>query len=353
MAAALLIALLGAAPAAAQDLGGFLDAFADELTADERNNIEIFEQASPSVVFVTNTQFRRRRFSLNVLEIPRGRGTGFVWDASGLIVTNFHVVYGADRITITLASGRSYEGQVVGRAPEKDLALLRIEAPDEALRALPLGDSAALAVGRKVLAIGNPFGLDTTLTVGVVSALGREIKSLNDRTIKDVIQTDAAINPGNSGGPLLDSRGRLVGVNTAIYSPTGASAGIGFAIPVNTLKTLIPQLEEHGRLLRPVLGVDLLDDYTSQRFGVEGVAILAVREGYPAEQAGMLGVREDRRGNIYLGDVITAINDVAVTDRDELLTALEKFQPGDRVRVTAQRDDQTQEYDILLAAPDG
>ncbi len=321
-------------------------------TDDEKNNIAVFENASPSVVFVTNTQLRRQRFSYNVMEIPRGSGTGFIWDESGLIVTNFHVVFGANRITITLQSNKSYEAEVIGTAPEKDLALLKINAPDEDLRPLPLGDSTALAVGRKVLAIGNPFALDTTLTVGVVSALGREIKSITNRTIKNVIQTDAAINPGNSGGPLLDSKGRLIGVNTAIYSPSGASAGIGFAIPVNTVKNIVPQLIEHGKLIRPVMGIETLTDYWTRRLRVKGIAILAVREGMPADKAGMIGVREDQRGTIHLGDVIIAINGESVTNEDSLLTQIEKYQPGDTVEVTTLRDEKIHTYDVTLAAPD-
>ena len=225
------------------------------------------------MVFVTNTKLRRQRFSLNVSEIPQGTGTGFIWDRSGIIVTNFHVVYRANKITITTHSNRSYEAKVIGAAPEKDIALLKIDASGELLEPLPLGDSSALAVGRKVLAIGNPFGLDSTLTVGVVSALGREIKSLNQRTIRDVIQTDAAINPGNSGGPLLNSSGQIIGVNTAIRSPSGASAGIGFAIPINTLKNIVPQLIEHGKVVRPVMGVELLSDYWTKSLGARGVAI--------------------------------------------------------------------------------
>lgn len=324
---------------------------APHLTSDEQNNIQVFESASPSVVFVTNTQLRRQFFSPNVMEIPRGSGTGFVWDESGLIVTNFHVVYGANRITITLESNKSYEAEVVGTAPEKDIALLRIDAPDENLRPIPLGDSASLAVGRKVLAIGNPFALDTTLTVGVISALGREIKSITNRTIKNVIQTDAAINPGNSGGPLLDSQGQLVGVNTAIYSPSGASAGIGFAIPVNTLKSIVPQLIEHGRLIRPVLGIETLPDYWTRRLRVKGVAILSVREGMPADQAGMIGVREDRFGNVHPGDVIIAINGENVVNEDSLLTQLERYQPGDAIEVTTLRDDEIHNYRVTLAEP--
>ncbi|MFP6804219.1 MAG: trypsin-like peptidase domain-containing protein [Pseudomonadales bacterium] len=321
------------------------------LTDDEQNNISVFKSASPSVVFVTNTQLRRQRFSLNVMEIPRGSGTGFIWDESGLIVTNYHVVQGANKITIELQSNKSYQATVVGSAPEKDIALLKIDAPNEDLKPLPLGDSTSLAVGRKVLAIGNPFALDTTLTVGVVSALGREIKSITNRTIKNVIQTDAAINPGNSGGPLLNSNGQLVGVNTAIYSPTGASAGIGFAIPVNALKVIIPQLIEHGKLIRPVLGIETLTDYWTRRLRVKGVAILSVREGLPAAKAGMVGVREDRRGKIHLGDVIIAINGQNVINEDSLLNQLEQFSPGDTIDVTTLKDEKIRNYNVQLVAP--
>lgn len=325
---------------------------AEVLTADERNNIEVFSDVSPSVVFVTNTQLRRRLFSPNVMEIPRGSGTGFIWDESGLIVTNFHVVAGASKITITLASGRTYEAEAVGGAPEKDIALLRIDAPEEVLKPIVLGDSERLAVGRKVLAIGNPFALDTSLSVGVVSALGREIRSVSNRTIKNVIQTDAAINPGNSGGPLLNSMGQLVGVNTAIYSPSGASAGIGFAIPVNTLKVIIPQLIEHGTLYRPVMGIETLTDYWAKRLQVKGVAILSVKPGFPAAMAGMVGVREDIRGNIHLGDVIVAIEGEPVTNEDSLLSMLEQFEPGDTIKVTTLRDDEIQNYSVTLTAPE-
>ena len=267
-------------------------------------------------------------------------------------MTNFHVVYGANKITIELQSNKSYQATVVGSAPEKDIALLKIDAPNEDLRPLPLGDSASLAVGRKVLAIGNPFALDTTLTVGVVSALGREIKSITNRTIKNVIQTDAAINPGNSGGPLLNSNGELVGVNTAIYSPSGASAGIGFAIPVNAVKVIIPQLIEHGKLIRPVMGIESLTDYWTQRLRVKGVAILSVRKGFPADKAGMVGVREDQRGNIHLGDVIIAINGENVTNEDSLLSLLEQFKPGDTVEVTTLKDEEIHNYNVQLVAPE-
>ena len=324
------------------------------LTDDESNNIAVFRNASPSVVFVTNTQFRRQLFSLNVMEIPKGSGTGFIWDEDGLIVTNYHVVYRANKITITLQSGNSYDAEIVGASPEKDIALLRIDAPGEKLKAIVLGDSNSLSVGRKVLAIGNPFALDTTLTVGVVSALGREIKSMSNRTIKNVIQTDAAINPGNSGGPLLDSMGRLVGVNTAIFSPSGASAGIGFAIPVNTVKLIVPQLLNYGRLYRPVLGIETLTltDYWAARLRIKGVAILSVKKNLPAERAGMIGVREDRRGSIHLGDVIIAIDDEPVTNEDTLLSLLELHEPGDRVKVTTLKNEKIHNYEVTLGSPE-
>ena len=321
------------------------------LTNDESNNIKVFSDVSPSVVYVTNTQQVRQRFSFNVMEIDRGAGTGFIWDDSGLVVTNFHVIYQAHKVMITLQSGKTYDAEIVGLAPDKDIALLRIDAPSEVLKPIPRGDSSELVVGRKVLAIGNPFQLDTTLTVGVVSALGREIKSLSNRTIKNVIQTDAAINPGNSGGPLLDSMGRLVGVNTSIISPSGANAGIGFAIPVNTVKLIVPQLIQHGRLYRPVLGIEPVPDNWSKRNGINGVGIMAVQEGLPADRAGMVGIREDWRGYIHLGDVIIAINDEPVSNEDTLLGLLEQHSPGDEVKVTTIRDEEIVHYNLTLDEP--
>jgi S1-C subfamily serine protease len=215
-------------------------------TDDEANNIEIFKQASPSVVHITNSRLYRSRYSLNPQEVPQGSGTGFVWSADGYIVTNYHVVLQANRVTVTLQDGSSYDARAVGFDPDKDLAVLKIDAPGVNLIPVLPGDSSLLEVGRKVVAIGNPFGLDTTMTVGVVSALGRGIDSVSRRKIRDVIQTDAAINPGNSGGPLLNSLGQLIGVNTAIYSPSGASSGIGFAIPINIVKRIVPELIAYG-----------------------------------------------------------------------------------------------------------
>jgi len=322
-------------------------------TEDEQNNIEIFRAASPSVVFVTNTALRRTNpFNMNVQEIPQGSGTGFIWDTSGLIVTNFHVVQDASRVLITLQDQSTWQAQVVGLAPEKDLALLRIEAPADQLTPIPLGDSSQLEVGRKVIAIGNPFGLDTTLTVGVVSALGREINSLTNRKIRDVIQTDASINPGNSGGPLLNSLGQLIGVNTQIISPSGASAGIGFAIPVNTVKMVIPQLLQFGKVVQPTLGIQYANESWARQRGIRGLVIIAVNPGMPAASAGLQGLQVSRSGDYLLGDIIVEVDGAAITNSDDLLNALEQHQPGDRVKVVTERNQQRMEFDLVLAGPD-
>ena len=319
-------------------------------TDDEANTTEVFQKASPAVVFVTSTELRRQRFTRNIMEIPRGAGSGFVWDAeSGLVVTNYHVVAGADRLTISLEDETSFQAEVVGLAPERDLAVLRMIEPPDNLAELPIGDSSELSVGRKVMAIGNPFGLDTTLTVGVVSALDREIQSPSNRTIRGVIQTDAAINPGNSGGPLLNSLGQLVGVNTAIYSPSGGSAGIGFAIPVNTVSEVVPQLIAFGKIMRPVLGVELASDRWLRRYRVEGVPIVRTYRGFPAENAGMVGARRGSRGGIILGDVITAIDGERVVNNDEFLSAMERHRVGNTIEIVTTREGQEQRFSVELS----
>jgi S1-C subfamily serine protease len=320
-------------------------------TEDEANSMEIYQKASAAVVHVTNTALRRSFFSRNVEEIPRGAGTGFVWDKNGLIVTNFHVIQGANRIIIELQDRSEWQAQVIGIAPEKDLAVLRIEAPPEQLSMLPMGDSTELEVGRKVLAIGNPFGLDTTLTTGVVSAVGREIDSAGNRKIRNVIQTDAAINPGNSGGPLLNSLGQLVGVNTAIFSPSGASAGIGFAIPVNTVKEVVPQLISYGRLYRPVLGLELASDEWSRRYRIQGVPVVRVFPGMPAAGAGLSGAYRNSRGEIVLGDIIIQLDEKVIGNNDDYLSFMEGKRPGDEVTVKTHRNGQTQKYRVKLTEP--
>jgi S1-C subfamily serine protease len=341
-AAALLLLLLSFGSAAAEpDYLSFA-------TDDEANSTEIFSKASPSVVFVTNKALRRNFFSPNVQEIPQGAGTGFVWDESGLIVTNFHVIAGAHKLTVTLHDRSEHEAEVIGLAPEKDLAVLRIEDPPDHLATLPLGDSSELTVGRKVLAIGNPFGLDTTLTTGIVSALGREIQAPDNRRIRGVIQTDAAINPGNSGGPLLNSLGQLVGVNTAIYSPSGASAGIGFAIPVNTVKEVVPQLISYGRILRPIIGVELASDSWIRRYRIEGLPVVQVYPGLPAHRAGITGAYRGARGEVILGDIITAIDGKPVRSNDDYLDLLEKRQPGDTIHIITRRDKKEKTFKVKL-----
>jgi S1-C subfamily serine protease len=338
------VALLPAAgaaavpPIAAAAAGETAADQADELMPEERRDIAVFERVSRSVVFITNVALRRDIFSLDVFKIPQGSGSGFVWDREGHVVTNFHVIQGANALAVTMADQSEWEAEVVGVAPEKDLAVLRVGAPREKLVPIETGPPTRLRVGQHVLAIGNPFGLDQTLTKGVVSALGRELRSPAGRTISDVIQTDAAINPGNSGGPLLDSRGRLIGVNTAIYTPTGASAGISFAVPVDTVRWIVPQLIRHGRVMRPTLGVQLLPDQVAGRLGATGVVIAAVVPGGPAERAGLRGTERDRRGRLRLGDAIVSIDGREVTDSDSLLRAIEQRQPGDDVEVGFVRD---------------
>ena len=320
-----------------------------DLAADERARIELFRQASPSVVFITTTALSRDWFSMNVQEIPRGTGSGFVWDRQGHVVTNYHVIQGANRAQVTLADQSVWDAVLVGAAPEKDLAVLRIEAPPERLPPIPVGRSDRLAVGQTVLAIGNPFGFDQTLTTGVISALGREIQSLARIPIRDVIQTDAAINPGNSGGPLLDSAGRLIGVNTAIYSPSGSYAGIGFAIPVDTVNWVVPELIVHGRLVRPSLGVETATERIVANLGIEGALILRVAPGSGAADAGLRPTTRDRFGQVRLGDVIVAIDGQAVTSGHDLVLLLERRQPGETVTVTVDRDGRRQDLEVTLS----
>jgi S1-C subfamily serine protease len=320
------------------------------LDADERNHIDVFKRVSPSVVNITSLALQRDLFSLNVSQVPTGTGTGFVWDEAGHIVTNFHVIQEANAARVTLADQTSYRAELVG-APDRDIAVLRIEAPRDKLPAIQVGASRDLQVGQKVYAIGNPFGLDQTLTTGIVSALNREIESVTRRTIKGAIQTDAAINPGNSGGPLLDSAGRLIGVNTAIYSPSGASSGIGFAIPVDEVNRVVPRLIRDGRIVRPSLGISAGTRQVAEALKLpKGVALLRVSPGGPAQRAGLQAFTRTREGGIEAGDVITAVNGEPVTDFDDLLNELERFQSGDTVTLSVWRAGRTRQVSVRLAA---
>jgi S1-C subfamily serine protease len=308
-----------------------------ELAPAEQSTVELFRTASPSVVYITKLAVRADPFRRNLLEIPEGTGSGFVWDRQGHIVTNHHVIEGAGGARVTLADGSTWPAELVGSVAAKDLAVLRIQAPTEQLTPLPIGTSHDLAVGQHVFAIGNPFGLDHTLSTGVVSGLEREILSAGGQPIQGVIQTDAAINPGNSGGPLLDSAGRLIGVNTAIYSPSGASAGIGFAVPVDTVARVVPQLIAHGRVIRPALGVHLADPRMLQRLQLQGALVLGMEPGSPAERAGLQPTRRDVYGRLILGDLIVGVDDQRVEEPIDLYRILDRREVGDTVRLRLRR----------------
>jgi S1-C subfamily serine protease len=321
------------------------------LAADELANIDLFRRLSPSVVHITSLGVQRDIFSMNVQQVPRGTGTGFVWDEQGHIVTNYHVIQAANAARVTLADQTSFEATLVGAFPDRDLAVLRIEPGKSRLPPIPLGTSRDLQVGQRVYAIGNPFGLDQTLTTGIVSALNREIESFNNRTIRGVIQTDAAINPGNSGGPLLDSAGRLIGVNTQIASPSGASAGIGFAIPADEVNRIVPRLIKDGRFVRPTLGVAPGPAQLQRALNLpKGVPIVQVGANTPAARAGLQAFKRGNRGEIIGGDVITAINDEAVNTMDDVLSFLEKRNAGDTVTLSLWRNGQTRKQSVVLSS---
>ena len=321
-----------------------------ELTSDERLTIDIFEHAKRSVVYISTTQRVMDPWTRNVRSIPSGTGSGFVWDEDGTIVTNYHVVNGAAEARIRLNDGRDYPAMLIGASPSHDLALLRIKVPSNPPPPLPIGSSRDLRVGQKVYAIGNPFGLDWTLTTGIVSALDRALDNDEGHTIEHLIQTDAPINPGNSGGPLLDSAGRVIGMSTAIYSPTGASAGIGFAVPIDTINRVATVLIEHGKYVSPSLGIEMddgLNDALAERLGVEGVFVLKVNPGGPAARAGLRGARIER-GYIVPGDVIVAIEGKPVTSVARLEARLDDFSVGQRVRLGIVRDGRRMSIEATL-----
>jgi len=322
---------------------------AGDLASDEKATIELFKAASPAVVHVTNLLEQRDFSSLNVQQVPRGTGTGFVWDTDGHVVTNYHVVQGASVVRVVFQDGTGYDSRDIVGYADKDIAVIHVGASRDRLKPIAVGSSHDLQVGQKTFAIGNPFGLDQTLTTGIISALGREIDSANNHPIRGVIQTSAAINPGNSGGPLLDSSGRLIGMNTSIISPSGAFAGIGFAIPVDDINQVVPQLINHGKVVRPRLGVQIAAKQDAEKFGVtEGALIWSTVPGSPAERAGLQGMSQDSQGTIHTGDVIVAVNGQAVQKATDLFSLLEKFKPGDAVRIGYLRAGQRKEAQATL-----
>jgi S1-C subfamily serine protease len=316
-----------------------------DLAADEKSTIELFKSRAPAVVHITSLAVQLDPFSLDELAIPQGTGSGLVWDAHGYVVTNFHVIESARAAKVMLADRSEWAASLVGVAPDKDLAVLKIDAPEERLSPILIGESADLQVGQKVFAIGNPFGLDQTLTTGVISGLGREILSVTKRPIQGVIQTDAAINPGNSGGPLLDSAGRLIGLNTAV--PTGITFGIGFAVPVDTVRQIVPQLISTGKVERIGIGISVWSDQVTARLGVRGVLVRDVIEGGPAAESGILPTRGANEHYIP-GDLIVAVNGKEVSNSIDLYRILDQYKAGDVLTLTIIRDRTTKTVDVPL-----
>ena len=322
-----------------------------DLAGEERTNIEIFRNSKPSVIYITTLSRVRDPWTRNILSIPRGTGSGFIWDEQGHVVTNFHVIKDAQVAQVRLNDQRAYRAALVGASPDHDLAVLRISIAFNKPLPVPIGTSHDLQVGQKVFAIGNPFGLDYTLTTGVISALDRTIPADSDGVIENLIQTDAAINPGNSGGPLIDSAGRIIGVNTAIYSPSGAYAGIGFAVPIDTVNRIVPHLIAHGRYIRPSLGISINDELSTQitkQLQVEGILVLKVSPNSAAELAGLRSTQLTADGSIIPGDIIQAIDDKPVKTASALIDILEQHNIGDQVNVEIYRDRNTLTVTVTL-----
>jgi S1-C subfamily serine protease len=320
-----------------------------ELGDIEKTTIDIFRRNSPAVVHITTLVNEAADvFGLDVQQVPAGTGSGFVWDNKGRIVTNFHVIRGADVAQVVLSDHSAWKARLVGASPEEDLAVLAIDAPADRLTPIQIGTSHDLQVGQSVFAIGNPFGLDHTLTTGIVSALGREIGSEGGRTVKGLIQIDAPINPGNSGGPLLDSSGRLIGVNSAIVSPSGAFSGVGFAISVDKVNHVVTNLIRHGKLLRPTLGLEPAPDQWMAELGLRGVLVLTVAPDGPAAKAGVKPTHRMPDGQVVLGDMILSIDGQPVTSNDDVFGILEQHQVGDTVSIVLYRGGQKREVKVAL-----
>lgn len=325
------------------------------LAEDERSTIELFENARVSVVFITTRQRVMDAWTRNIFSVPSGNGSGFIWDDQGHVITNFHVIKGASEAIIRLTDGRDYKASLVGASPAHDIAVLKIGFGFERPAPVPLGTSHDLRVGQKVFAIGNPFGLDWTLTTGIISALDRSLPGGDGRTIDNLIQTDAAINPGNSGGPLLDSAGRLIGINTAIYSPSGTSAGIGFAVPVDTVNRVVPQIISRGKYIRPAMGITVdekLNNRLVEHLKVNGVVILSIAPGSAADEAGLLGATLTPEGNIIANDIIIALENKPIDSVAKLLARIDSYKIGDTISITVLRKNQQIEIPVTLQPGD-
>ncbi len=322
-----------------------------DLTTEEESTIALFQRVSPAVVFITTVSTVRSFWSADAMEVPQGTGTGFIWDDGQHVVTNFHVVQAAisrgGQVRVTFdGESQDIPAKIIGAAPEHDLAVLELaRKPERARSPIALGTSSDLLVGQRVYAIGNPFGLDQTLTTGIISGLGREIRSPSDHRIRDVIQTDAAINPGNSGGPLLDSAGRLIGINTAIVSPSGAYAGVGFAVPVDVARRAVPQLIAHGRVRRPLLGISMISDQMMSANRLLGVGIEGVEQGGPAARAGLRAPVELDNGSL-LPDIILAVDGRQVRRQRDLVDHLDGRKEGDKVKLRVRRG--SEEFDVVV-----
>ncbi len=342
----------GAPPPAAQAQVRAAPVAPAALRPDELAMVELFERTSPSVVYLTSLARRVDWFGRTVgREVPRGTGTGFIWDDAGHVITNYHVIGGADSIEVVLHDQMTYEADVVGTSPSHDLAVLRIEVPPGTLRPVEIGDSEGLRVGQSVYAIGNPFGLSATLTTGIVSALGRRIEGVDGTPIENVIQTDAAINRGNSGGPLLNSAGRVIGVNTQIASPSGASHGVGFAVPVNTVLRVVPELIETGEYVPPQLGIEINYNLNRNllRRGTTGVLVVDVTPGTGAAEAGLRGIEVEGNRLRRLGDIIQRIDGERIASPAEMRAVLDRYRVGDEVTVTILRDGAEREFVVRLS----
>jgi S1-C subfamily serine protease len=329
-----------------------ISSYAADLMEVETKTIEIYRRAVPSTVNVSNIKLARNFFQGEV-EVPQGAGSGWVWDDQGHIITNYHVVQGGSRFVVTFFNDpKQYQAKLVGTAMEKDVAVLKLEQMPSKLVPTQLGSSKELLVGQYSFAIGSPFGLDYTLTSGVISALGRKIDGIGGVKISDMIQTDAAINMGNSGGPLLDSKGRLIGMNTVIFSTSGSSAGLGFAVPVDTIKLIAPQIIKHGKVIRPGLGIGIVPESMKVRvLGDEkGIVISHVDEKGSAAKAGLRGMTQDRYGRVYLGDIILSIDGVEVNNLDDIYQVLERHKIGDTLEVKYRRQEKILTAKVRLQA---